>query len=158
MFRNLVVLAVVVFGLSFTARADDHAHHHHDPSDGPAVTALKLNDGKKWKIDEPLRVSMEAIRNELAKAWEPIHDSTYTAAQYKALGERIEAQIALIVSNCRLPPDADAQLHYVVADIVNGATMMKTDKKPINGAIRVVGALGAYPKFFEHAGWKPLKH
>lgn len=155
-----VAAAALVLGLgtASTARAADDHHHHHATHDGPAVKALKLNDGKKWETDAPLRKSMAAIRGELANAWEPTHAGTYTAAQYAELAKRIEAQVALIVANCRLPPDADAQLHYVIADIVSGATTMKGDKDRMNGMISVVRALNAYPKFFVHDGWKPLAH
>lgn len=157
----LITTALVLgLGTASTARAaaghDDH--HHHAASDGPAVNNLQLNQGKKWETDEPLRKSMAAIRDELAAAWKPMHDGTYTAAQYAALAGRIEAQIAHIVANCRLPPDADAQLHLVVADIVSGATAMKADKDQMNGTIQVFRALNAYPKFFVHPGWKPLSH
>lgn len=162
MSRKLITLtaaALVLAGTATTARAAEHDdHHHHAAHDGPAVKNLELNKGKKWETDAPLRKSMSAIRDELAKAWKPTHDGTYTAAQWAELAKRIETQIGLIVANCRLPPDADAQLHYVIADIAGGATAMKADKDQMNGLIAVFRALNAYPKYFVHDGWKPLTH
>ena len=86
------------------------------------------------------------------------HAGTYSATQYAALAAGIEKQIGQIVANCRLPPAADAQLHLVIADLAAGAAAMKGADKPMSGAVKIFRALGAYPKFFAHEGWKPLDH
>ncbi len=46
-------------------------------------------------------------------------------AQYDALASRIEARVNFIVANCRLPPAADANLHYVIADLLQGVNLMR---------------------------------
>lgn len=158
MTRYLLALALALsFGTAAQA-ADAHHDHHGHAGKGPAVARLELNDGKKWQTDAPLRAAMTAIRNEFNAAIKPIHAKTFTAAQYAKLATDIEKQVASIVANCRLPPDADAQLHLVVADLAAAATMMKGDDDRFLGAVRLVRALGAYPKYFAHEGWKPLDH
>jgi hypothetical protein len=49
-------------------------------------------------------------------------------------------------------------LHLIVADLVAGADVMqgKTPGERAEGAHRVVTAVNAYGRYFNHAGWKPL--
>lgn len=154
---NVIALAIA---LSFAGPAlaeHDHAHDHH-AGDGQAVKGLRLDDGKKWETDAPLRQAMTAVRDEVNAAVGPIHAKTFTPEQYKALAQAIENQIAYMVANCRLPQATDAQLHLVIADLASGATRMKADEGQFAGVLSVVKALAAYPKFFAHDGWKPIEH
>jgi hypothetical protein len=63
------------------------------------------------------------------------------------------------VQNCKLEPEADAQLHIVIAELLAGAEAMQGKEPGVArraGAKRVVKALNAYGEHFEHAGWKRL--
>jgi hypothetical protein len=78
-------------------------------------------------------------------------------AQLKLDG-RIEAQVESIVANCKLPPAADANLHLVVADLLQGVSLMRGSdpaKSRHDGAALVHGALAAYGKYFDDPGWTP---
>ena len=59
-------------------------------------------------------------------------------------------------ANCRLPPAADANLHYVIADVLQGVNLMQ-GKDPVrtrhDGAALVHGALIAYGKYFDDPKW-----
>ena len=99
----------------------EHAHDHAQA----AVGQLKLNDGKKWATDAPLRAGMAAIQSAFDAEHAAIHAGTATDAQYEALAGRIEAQVNSIVANCKLPPEADANLHYVIADLSQGVSLMR---------------------------------
>ena len=101
---------------------------------------------------------MGEIRALLAPQLGPIHAGRLPSADYQALGAAVEQKVAAIVAECKLPPDADAMLHLIVADLVAGADIMqgKTDGKPAEGAHKVVTAANAYGRYFDHAGWKPL--
>lgn len=129
--------------------------HGHDA--GPH--ALSLDNGKQWATDVPLRQGMTAIRDAVAADHRAIHGNTETAAQYQALAARIDAQVADIVKNCKLAPAADAQFHVILADLVAASEQMKSSdaEKRRQGAVKVVGALGAYPRYFDHPGWRPLE-
>jgi hypothetical protein len=150
-----VTLAALVFALGASApalAADTHAHGAAAPS------KLTLDHGKKWTTDAPLRQRMGEIRALLAPQLGPIHAGRLPSADYQALGAAVEQKVAAIVAECKLPPDADAMLHLIVADLVAGADIMqgKTDGKPAEGAHKVVTAANAYGRYFDHAGWKPL--
>ena len=152
------LVAAVTFALSaaamspvaLAATAHDHGH-------GAEPAKLQLNQGKKWATDEPLRRGMGAIREAVHGAPAPLHKGTAKPEAYAEVGKRIEAEVGRIVKECKLPPDADAQLHIVVADVIGGADAMKGAKDAKSGRaglIRVDGALKAYSQHFDHPGWK----
>ncbi len=147
------VAAALALGAPVTFAADPHAH---------GVTAapakLALDHGKKWTTDAPLRQRMGEIRALMAAQIDPIHKGKLAPATYATLGAAIESKVASIVAECKLPPEADAMLHLIVADLVAGADVMqgKAAGEPADGAHKVVTAANAYGRYFNDAAWKPL--
>lgn len=150
----LAVAVALAFGGPAFAANDAHEHGH-----GAQEAKLVLNQGKKWQTDEPLRQGMANIRGAVAKDVKAIHANKVTPKQYEALAAKVNAEVAGIVQNCKLPPEADAQLHVVVAELMAGAEAMEGKEKGVTrraGAERVAKALNAYGEHFDHAGWKRL--
>lgn len=147
----LLSLWLASFGLAHAEGRD--THHAHAPAQ------LTLNQGAKWATDEPLRTGMDSLRILFAKYLPTIRKQTLTDDDYKILGEVVQGEVGRIVAQCKLPPQADAMLHLVIADLLAGADLMtgKTPGKPVTGAQAVVTALNSYGSHFEHAGWLPLK-
>ena len=146
-------LALTASVLSLMALAADPHSHGHDA----APAKLQLDQGKKWATDDPLRKGMTSIREAVHGAPAPLHKATAKPEAYAELGNRVEAQVGVIVKECKLPAAADAQLHIVVADLVAGADAMKgakTAKAGQAGLIKVDGALKNYGRYFDHPGWK----
>ena len=129
-----------------------HAGHAATPA------KLTLDHGRKWGTDAPLRAAMNEIRTLVAPKVDAIHRGKLTADEYQALGVAIEKQVADIVAQCKLPPEADAMLHLIVADLVAGTDMMQGKAKggPAGGAHKVVVAANNYGRYFDHPGWKPI--
>ena len=131
----------LAFALAFAgpaaAAGEPHEHGH-----GAGEAKLVLDHGRKWQTDAPLRKGMENIRAVLSTRQKP-----------EALAELINAEVAYIVQNCKLPEDADAQLHLVIAELLAGAEAMKGEH-PREGAERVARALDQYGTFFDHPGWR----
>ena len=148
----------ITVALAFAAPlAYGQAAHDHGHAAGEAK--LVLNQGKKWPTDAPLRQGMDTIRAAVAKNVHAIHANKATAKQYEALATKVTAEVAGIVQNCKLPPEADAQLHLVVAELLGGAEAMQgkdKDATPRAGAERVAKALNLYGQYFEHPGWRKL--
>lgn len=152
---SAAALAALALAGSPQSRAAD-PHHHHQGSTA-ASSQLKLDHGKKWATDEPLRRGMSAIREAVHGAPAPLHKGTAKPEAYAALGQRLEGEVGRIVKECKLPPAADEQLHLVVADVIAGADGMKSAKDGKAGRaalIQVDAALKAYGKHFDHPGWK----
>jgi hypothetical protein len=125
-----------------------HQHEH----TGAAVANLQLDAGHKWATDASLRSGMAEIRAAFDADHPAIHEGKETDAQYEALAARVESQVNDIVKNCKLPPAADANLHYVIADLLQGVKLMRgkdAARTRHEGAALVHGALIAYGKYFE---------
>ena len=150
----LAAAVALAFGGPAFAASETHDHGHQ-----AGEAKLVLNQGKKWQTDEPLREGMSAIRGAVAKDVKAIHANKATPRQYQALATKVTAEVAGIVQNCKLEPEADAQLHIVIAELIAGAEAMEGKEQGVSrraGAERVAKALNAYGEHFEHAGWKRL--
>jgi hypothetical protein len=149
---------VAAVTLALTGIAAQAAEHDHEHAAGEAHS-LKLNAGKKWRTDAPLRKAMGEIRALLAAQHQAIENDRLKAADYAALGAKVEAQVGYIVQNCKLDPEADANLHLILEDVVAGADAMQgkaKDLTPKAGAGRVIAGLSNYGKYFDHRGWRPI--
>jgi hypothetical protein len=157
--RLLSALAIGLLALGATSAARaQHEHGHEHDSSAAAVTQLQLDGDKRWPTDASLRQGMVAIHAAFEADHPAIHAGKQTDAQYDALAGRIEAQVNSIVANCRLPPAADANLHFVVADLLQGIGLMRGQdpaRTRHDGAALVHGALRAYGQYFDDPDWKP---
>lgn len=153
------VLGMLAVLASPAVRAQhDHEHGHEHDTSAAAVAQLKLDGEKKWPTDASLRSGMAAIHAAFEADHPAIHAGKATDAQYDALAARIETQVNSIVANCKLPPAADANLHFVVADLLQGVGLMRGQDPQHSrheGAARVHGALKAYGRYFDDPGFKP---
>ena len=150
-----LVASTALFASPPALAADAHKHGH-----GAGPLQLQLDHGKKWATDAPLRRGMLAIHDAVRGAPAPMHKATAKPEDYAKLGNRIEGEVGRIVKECKLPPDADAQLHLLVAEMVAGADAMKDAKDAKSGRaglVKVNGALTAYAKHFDHPGWASKK-
>jgi hypothetical protein len=134
--------------------AGGHSH------DGHATGAIELNldNGKKWQIDAPLQKGMEEIRRSLAASLDKIHHGKASNAEFTALADSVEQQVDYITQNCKLPEQADAELHVVIGQVLDGVETMRKGVDRRAGAVKLVEALDAYGEYFDHPGWQKLTH
>lgn len=133
--------------------------HTHGP--GTGVHGLTLNAGQKWATDEHLRKAMGRIRGGMNPSIQDIHRGRLAAPKYAALAKLANDEVGYIVANCKLEPKADAQLHMLIAEILEGADAMAGKSKQVTrqqGAAKVIGALENYGTYFNDPNWKPLAH
>ena len=136
-----------------TLAVEPHSH------DGAAPAhKLSLDHGRKWATDAPLREGMSEIRKALAQEHAAVKKGTMSDAGYAELGAAIEKSVASIVANCKLSPEADANLHVIVAQLASAADDLqgKTSANRADGARKAMNALVLYGRYFSHPGWKPL--
>lgn len=153
--QALIAAAVALaFGGPALAANDSHDHGH-----GAQDTRLELNQGKKWQTDEALRQGMENIRAALKANKDVFLGREQSAEKYAPFAAKVNSEVANIVKNCKLEPQADAQLHKVIGHMMSGVEAMEGKEKgvsPLAGASRVGQALNEYGRYFDHPGWKKL--
>ena len=150
-------LAVVALAFAASNYAADTAAHRHDTA---ASGALKLNDGKKWSGDAPLRQAMASIKTTVENNVAAVHAGKLNAASYKAIAGEVNGQVAFMVQNCKLDKDADEVLHAILAQMLAGAAEMEGENKkakPRAGFLKVVQGLDSYGRHFDHPGWRAVK-
>lgn len=155
--RILIAAAGLALGLAATgvAAAGKDAHQH-----GADTVKLTLDNGKKWSTDEPLRKGMGNIRTEMQASLQQIHEGKFSATKYSDLANKVSTEVGGIVAQCKLEPKADAQLHLVIADMLDGVETMQgkaRNAKRQDGAVKVLAALEKYGKHFDHPNWQPIK-
>jgi hypothetical protein len=150
------ILITFLTGAAFAAvppvlAATSHEHEH----DHAAHARLALDGGKKWQTDEALRREMEGLRYAIDYARQP----NRPRAEYQALGQVVEYRVGRIVEECKLAPEADKNLHVVVAELVASADALQAAKgSHARKAVRRASvALNDYGAHFDHPGWKPLR-
>jgi hypothetical protein len=154
----VITLATAGLALASTGVRAQHEHDHGTATATAAIVNLRLDGGEKWPTDASLRKGMAEIHAAFEADHPAIHAGKATDVQYEALAGRIEAQVNTIVANCKLPPAADANLHYVIADLLQGVGLMRgqdPERTRHDGAALVHGALRAYGQFFDDPHWQP---
>lgn len=150
--RRLLILVTSLALSVAPAYAVDPAHEH----DAHGAATLKLDNGQKWKTDAPLRQGMARIKAALLSHLDAIHENRLKGPQYRAMAKQTNTQIAFMVANCKLAPEADAQLHLIIAELGAAAEAMSGKDKAQSrqkGAVRLQHALETYGTYFDHPGW-----
>jgi len=135
------------------AAAQPHSHGH----DHASPPAPRPQAGRKWASDAPLREGMTRIRALLAP--QLTAGSRMGAEESAALAGRIEGEVGRIVADCKLPPQADAALHAILAQLMAGTGAMAgrtPDADRAHGLAQVAAAVNDYGRSFEHPGFRPL--
>ena len=154
--RPLPLILAFALATPLAALAADNAHNHGAASE---THTIQLNNGKKWAIDAPLRKGMESIQASTNKTLHRIHAGKATAADYTAFNKQVNDDVAYIVKNCKLDPKADAELHGLIGQMMNGAEAAQGkqgDAKRADGVVAVAKALNTYGDYFDHKGWKKI--
>lgn len=148
-----LTLVAAMAALAFQAQtAEPPSHEHHAVAGGALVSQLQLDDGQRWSTDAPLREGMAEIRMAFDADHPRIHSGKESDAQYDVLAAKIDASVSRIVAQCKLSPAADAQLHLIVGDLLQGVALMRGSdphRSRHDGAALVHGALRAYPTYFD---------
>lgn len=153
-FLRYLPITAIAFNclLSYSTVAKEHQHHHTSPQ------VLQLNQGAKWQIDQSLHTGMVNIQQQLQLSLDAIHYNKFSHAQFAVLASAVDKQLNFIFENCQLAPQADAQLHLLLAKIMQGNDLMKSGKNKKSGAVIVLQALQEYPRYFNDSNWQNIVH
>ncbi|MFU8831149.1 MAG: hypothetical protein ACNA7J_03230 [Wenzhouxiangella sp.] len=143
---------LLVLSMSLTARPPaQHEHDHHDLH-GHAVEPLVLDDGQRWSTDLALRSGMEGIRDIFDRYHGAFHDGNMSAADFQVVAAGVNERVSFIFSQCALPPDADAELHKLLASALMAASALE-GAGPDDGMRQLHAVLLSYGEFFDHPDW-----
>lgn len=155
--KKILIAFTLTFILSIFANhkviAAEHEHHHEENKE-----KLSLNQGNKWPIDKSLHIGMTNIKNEIANNLQNIHHEQFTDEQYAMLAATLDKQLSFLFANCQLPPLADAQLHTLLAKVMQGVDTIKHSNNKKQGAVLIIQALKDYPEYFADPNWQSLIH
>lgn len=156
--QSILTVFAALFLAAGPALAANDAHDH---GHAAASATLQLNAGKKWETDAPLRQAMAQIRRQMAGSLHAIHENRLPAKGYDRLALTVEKAVGEMVANCKLGPQADEQLHIIIADLLAGAEQMagkSNQAKRMDGALKVIDALENYSRYFDDSGFRPITH
>lgn len=156
--RLALIAALVALPLATTTApvfAADAAHSH----DSASHATMELKQGKKWETDAPLRQGMNAIHGYVSTSLADAGQGKMTPNNYDGLSRNVMTQVTYIVQNCKLEPEADAQLHILLANIVQSVEAAEgkvAGQERAEGLTKMAQALNSYGQYFDHPGWKDL--
>lgn len=153
------LLALPLSPVGGTAIAEEATHSHAHSHGAEAHGTMELNQGQKWEIDAPLRRGMSELHQIVSTGLDAAHANTLTSDDYKNMSDQIMTQFTYIVENCKLEPEADAQLHILLGNIIQGVEIIEgkvSGQQPEVGLRKMAQALNSYGSYFDHPQWKDL--
>lgn len=154
--RALPLILALVLSSPLMAFAAGNTHNHDATG---AELVIQLNDGQKWEIDAPLRKGMEGIQAATRAALERVHANAATPDDYALFNKQVGEEVSYIITHCKLDPEADEQLHGLIAKMQAGAEIAQGsqgDAKRVDGVIEVAETLNIYGDYFDHSGWQKI--
>ncbi len=150
---SLVALAsnfalAVVVGTAQAATAHQHSQHAQ-----PSVASDAL-PGERWATDEALREGMTRIHEAVQRSLPSDPGQPLDEQSAAALQREIEAATAYLIANCRLPEAADAGLHGLLSDLLEGTEALSDAEQREAGLQRIFAALERYTQLFAEPVWR----
>lgn len=140
------------------AQADAHDHGAATAHEEHGGAALSLNDGKQWETDAALRHGMLEIRAAVAMLAPAFESGQLDQAQAHQLSEAVHSSVNTMIEQCQLEPAADANLHGILAMLLEGSAALEAAPLSPAGLPALQGALETYGHYFNHAGWQGDEH
>lgn len=136
---TLLVLSLLL--ASGGVAAQEHVHPHATPTLANAPT-------QRYATDAVLRMHMHEIRTAVG-ALEHYEHGHMGPEQARALAGGIQDHVRGIVASCKLPPEADAALHAIIAPLSQHAAALEQDPKALAEIPPMREALATYAQQFD---------
>ena len=163
-YRSLSLASVVLALICWAGQAsaqDAHDHGHdaaHDHEGHGDTAALSLNNGEQWATDEALRHGMIEIRAAVDMVTPAFDAGQLSTHQGHQLSEAVQGSVNTMIEQCKLPPEADANLHVILASLLAGAGAVASSPQSAEGVPALKEALETYGHYFNHPGWQADEH
>lgn len=123
-------------------------HHQSETSESKPEIKMSLNNGNKWKSDEPTYTSMrlmEVTLNNFIK-----NNSDAGEAEYQELGTTLSGITQEIINNCSMKGEAHEELHNVLIPMLSNVGNIKNATDKPTGKLNVEALNDALNLFFEY--------
>jgi hypothetical protein len=125
-------------------------HHQHDHATAPVPSSG--TGAQVWETDAPLREGMRNIR----AAWRRLEAGRadgLSSSEARDFAAQIDTQVAFLIGNCKLQPQADAALHTIIADLVAAARSLQSQPAQVDALASMRAALQRYARQFDDPEW-----
>jgi hypothetical protein len=153
---HFFIIWTIVTAQTASAQEHDHQHGQHDAgaaSTEKSPTELKLNRGKKWPTDQALRQNMTAIQKLMNDSMAKIHEGQFVDGDYLKMADKVDGNIKDIFKNCKLPTEADAQLHLILAEMTKQLEVLKkpgsSPEQRHEAAMAIMDSHHSYETYFD---------
>ena len=143
---------LLVAGPGHGADTADHGHGHHDHA--THAGGLVLNEGERWATDAALREGMGRVRATFVAALPAYKRGELSREAAMGTARAIDDHVAFLVENCKLEPAADAVLHVLLAELLQGTAALRQAAASPEAMPRIHGVLLDYPRYFDHPDWE----
>lgn len=123
-------------------------HHQQESSESKTEIEMSLNNGNKWKSDEPTYTSMRLMEVKLNDFTEKNSDPG--KAEYQELGTALSGITQEIINKCSMKGEAHEQLHNVLVPMLSNVGNVKNATDKATGKSNVKALNDALILFFEH--------
>lgn len=142
----LLAITMMASGLHRAANAGEDKHSHGHSEHAAAATALSLDNGDKWLMDEHTRNKMTEMEGAFYSA------DHGNQASLNTLGMRMSQDVEELVAGCTMQGKAHEQLHVFLTDYIPTVQAMSsadTLESARANAIKLKGQLDNYKKHFK---------
>lgn len=146
----IILIAAVLLALSWEALGLSSWEPEAPAARPPAaLDALRLDEGRRWVADSPVRSSMETLRDAIDAGLESPDD------RLDWLASLIREEVRWMRAETTIAAEAREQLDTICAELLEAADLMErsVQAERDDGLDRALEAVIAYGRFFDHPGW-----
>src|SRR5690606_16683707 len=136
---------------SGTVQAVEHSHGQH--AHGEQVS-ISVPDGQRCATDPSLREGMSRIQDAVQQALPSAPQAPLGTTEAARLREATQAAIAYMVDNCELRAEADAALHLLLVELIEGTNALSQAGRREAGMEHIVTALQHSALTFDEPRWR----
>lgn len=147
----ITAITITLFLSSAFAEVHRHSKSTAGEEEGHSKSALVLNNGKKWPVDQVMKENMSAIHQEFKIFNELSKSKKSTNEDAHKLSALINTSAQNIISQCKMEAKQDAAFHVLLADLFVVAADLEKPEKVESALKSLARTLKTYSKYFDHS-------
>ena len=118
----LVTIAVLLISCNTKVKDNKNAEFQTKKHEHSNDEAIQLNDGKKWKVDDNMMVSIRNMEKDV------VSFDKENLENYQLLAANLKKNLDLLTSNCTMTGQAHDELHKWLLPFIDLVDNFSTDK------------------------------